>query len=758
MSSISRLRSQRCNGWAAWTARRYVDRGARAGLRWCRWPLLLVGALLIPGPQRGFGDEANSRPARLTVAVMEFHSETNGTAVAPHWGYAVAGLLRASLAEVKALRVLSGESQFAALNIKVGDPIGEEEARKIGEFQEARRVIFGSYRRDKEEWSARVKVLTVGSRIVSREIVATAKDPYDLRDELVRRVLAELRVVATGAEQRACDRRATQSLVALEWFWKAMGAREEGRPMPELEAYLRKALDADPTFAEAVNFQAVVVADQGRFQDAEQASRRALELRPGVSHFHTTLGQILLLRDDLKGAERELREGLRLDSEAPAILSALGLCTLRQDRHSEAIELWKEAKRFAPAAADVPAHLGHAYATSGRREAALIEFAEADRLGPEDINAQQFIWQGYLELHDIPLAAQHLETVVRLARAQGIRPEFADQLAQAGQRLRTRFTIEEIPARMPAVFTEADLSDALHGRLTAAELPLALNPLLSTPEMDRWARELTAGTTDDLGKAKKLFEALVRQLRNGVADVRTAREVHAAWNDPTQAFSCQDYAKLYVALARAVGLKAFYVHLEKDYRGEYVYHDCAAIFTAEKALLVDPAYLWFGVPHREYLILNDLQTVAHQMFQHSVSKDAVVRSRAAIKLDPLSAWGQTKLAAACIDADDLISARKALTAALELEPNRWDASFLEGMIALKSSRPPEAIGLFRRALEVNPKHGAAHLFLGEALSAEGRWQEARDELRLALSFELMPAQEQAVLKAISWVNELLDGK
>ena len=72
-----------------------------------------------------------------------------------------------------------------------------------------------------------------------------------------------------------------------------------------------------------------------------------------------------------------------------------------------------------------------------------------------------------------------------------------------------------------------------------------------------------------------------------------------------------------MALARAVGVKAFYVHLEEDYSGEIVYHDCAAVFVGGKALLVDPAYQWFGAPHKQYVVLDDLQAIAHQYYQPS---------------------------------------------------------------------------------------------------------------------------------------------
>ena len=153
--------------------------------------------------------------------------------------------------------------------------------------------------------------------------------------------------------------------------------------------------------------------------------------------------------------------------------------------------------------------------------------------------------------------------------------------------------------------------------LRRAEYKLVINPLASTPAMDRWAQELTRGATNDLDRARKIFDALARHLDTGEAGTRTAQEVFAAWNDPAQSFCCQEYAKLYIALARAVGVKAFYVHLEKDYSGDIVYHDCAAVFIGDKALLVDPAYQWFGAPHKEYVVLDDVQAIAHHYYQPS---------------------------------------------------------------------------------------------------------------------------------------------
>jgi len=278
--------------------------------------------------------------------------------------------------------------------------------------------------------------------------------------------------------------------------------------------------------------------------------------------------------------------------------------------------------------------------------------------------------------------------------------------------------------------------------------------------MDRWAQELVRGATNDLGKARMIFDALARHLDTGEAGIRTAQEVFAVWNDPAQSFCCQEYAKLYVALARAVGVTAFYVHLEKDYSGDVVLHDCAAVFAEGKAFLVDPAYQWFGAPHKEYLVLDDLQAVAHHYYQPSGKGDPVARCRLAAKLHPDTAWGQLHLVGALIGADEFIEAGKTLKIAQQLEPGRWDAYTYQGLIAVSTGDPDAAVASLRKALELNPKHGPTHYTLAKVLGMQDKLEEARDECRLALLYgSMLSAEDKAVvLRAIAEINEKLPPK
>jgi tetratricopeptide (TPR) repeat protein len=241
---------------------------------------------------------------------------------------------------------------------------------------------------------------------------------------------------------------------------------------------------------------------------------------------------------------------------------------------------------------------------------------------------------------------------------------------------------------------------------------------------------------------------------------RTAQEVFAAWNDPAQSFCCQEYAKLYIALARAVGIRAYYVHLERDYSGDIVYHDCAAVFFGDKAVLVDPAYQWFGAPHKEYVVLDDVQAIAHHFYQPSTKDNEVARCRLAAKLHPDTAWGQLHLVGALIRADEFIEAGKTLKLAQQLESGRWDCATYQGLLAFKTGDLDGAAASLRKALELNPRHGPSHLIFGVVLSKQHDLEAARDEYRLALLYGTMLSSEEraGATRAIAEINEVLPEK
>ena len=65
---------------------------------------------------------------------------------------------------------------------------------------------------------------------------------------------------------------------------------------------------------------------------------------------------------------------------------------------------------------------------------------------------------------------------------------------------------------------------------------------------------------------------------------------------------CAGLSRLYISLARDVGIDARYVRVKVDCYGEPVKHACVLVEIDGKEKLIDPAYEIFGVQHREWRV------------------------------------------------------------------------------------------------------------------------------------------------------------
>ena len=278
-----------------------------------RCAIWLVAAFLAAGGT-ALVAETGTKASRLTVTVLTFEDQTADPDAA-HWRYTIERLLGEQLHEAKALRRVPAAFGYRQLNVKRGDPISMEQARKIGELIEARRVVWGSYRREGQKWQVTARVLNVASGKAGRELKAVSADWYEVRNQLADQVLKELGVKPGDAERRKMLQRGTSVPGALEWYSKTWAGREERKPKTELEISLRDALRADPQYAEAHTALAAVLGSQGKLEAAERAARQGVKLGPESARAHDVLGSVFMFQGNLAEAEKELRAALRLDPE-----------------------------------------------------------------------------------------------------------------------------------------------------------------------------------------------------------------------------------------------------------------------------------------------------------------------------------------------------------------------------------------------------------------------------------------------------------
>ncbi|MBM4030041.1 MAG: tetratricopeptide repeat protein, partial [Planctomycetes bacterium] len=509
--------------------------------------LLLVAVLLSSLPAQ---EETAGPVPRFTLAVPGFENRTGDPDLA-HWSHGAA-LLRGSLREVQAVRVLSeGATRYALgqVGLRAGDPIDPNTARRMGESIEAQRVLWGYYTKKADRWRVAVRVLNVATGAVSAELAAEASDWFEIRDRLTEQVLTELSVIPTAEEREKMAQRWTRSTEALDWYLQGGRADEQGKPAAEVEALLRRALGVDPNGALAYCSLAGALATQGQLDGAEETARRALDLKSDSARAHYVLGWVHMIRNQLGQAEAELRRASQLDPQDADYLVDLARICLAQRKGEEATALLEKAVTLDRTAAAAHAALANAYVLQKRPNDAVRELAEARRYLPAGVhgaNALSSIAVAYGMLGRRSEALEYYERTLPLARELGANPNMIRLIENRIQQIRSTLTPTFIQAAPPRRYTEEELNGLLQQKLTDDERRWTANPFSCTEAMRQWARELTQGVDTDLNKAKAIFEELAARLFDpgGRPKNRTAREVFDAWKDPKVCLMCADHAVL----------------------------------------------------------------------------------------------------------------------------------------------------------------------------------------------------------------------
>ena len=694
---------------------------------------------------------------RLAVAILSFEDRTSDPNDG-YWSEGIKGLLTRQVRHVKAVRLLSDTAIRYALEkngLEYGSAVDVNHARVIGETIEAQRVIWGHFRKDKDAWQVGLRILNVASGRASEELTASGMDWFAMADALTDKTLAHLQIDPNKTERAKMRRRVVNSARSLEEYVEAYWLQAKDRPQSEQETCLRRAMELDPNSASIRAALGGTLLNLGRTAEAERLIRQAIALDPNEANAHTALAFFLLGQGELAGAKEHMQRAHELDPDDAGCTAMLARVVGFQREWDEAAVLAEQACALDPFNAACHAHLGAIYVRRQQKDKALEQLRLAERYcisGMAEANTWVVVADAYGTVGDKPKAIDALRQVIGLGHQLGVDPKKVAAYEQTMKDLQASLSPTFIKADMPQVFSEEALDKALRERLTEQEMKAVTYPLRYTPQMKAGAEELTKGASTDLDKAKALFDGLTRRIEASEGyQTRTAEEVYAAWQKPSERFWCGDYTVLYVALARSVGLKAFVTRVDNDLNGQVVSHACAAVFADDKALLADASSNWFGVPHKRYQIMNDLDVVAYYLGTRTRPKD--LGCRLALRVCP----SMLSARLAWIEQSHPDTARKELEAMAEPDPNTYDAYvywLLRAGVAVYDNRADLAEAHLRKAISVAPSVFLAHHELGTLLQAQNRLLDARKEFQWSVGAPVPQIAEDA-RRRIAQINEQL---
>lgn len=154
---------------------------------------------------------------------------------------------------------------------------------------------------------------------------------------------------------------------------------------PKAEAAARKALELDPSLAEAhVSLGYAELAYEWNVAAADREFRRALELRPGYATGHQFYAYSLTVMGKLPEAIAERKKAVDLDPINPLMASALGEAYYQARQFDRTIEQNQRALELDPTYAIALVNIGRAYQQKGMHPQAQAAFQKILAAAPDD--------------------------------------------------------------------------------------------------------------------------------------------------------------------------------------------------------------------------------------------------------------------------------------------------------------------------------------------------------------------------------------
>jgi protein O-mannosyl-transferase len=185
----------------------------------------------------------------------------------------------------------------------------------------------------------------------------------------------------------------------------------EGRFDEALSA-CKRALDIKPDQLQAINNLGTVYARKGMMEEAITSYKNALVLRPGYEKGHFNLGLLLYQKGDLEGAIREYEQALAIRPYFVEARNNLGIAFSAKGRFDEAISQYKQALWFNPYYADAYYNLGIACAKTGETDKAVDAYRRALDINPNYTSARINLAGAYMKKGEIDNAITELDKAV----------------------------------------------------------------------------------------------------------------------------------------------------------------------------------------------------------------------------------------------------------------------------------------------------------------------------------------------------------
>lgn len=337
-----------------------------------------------------------------------------------------------ALSKIKELRVFSRSAVLPFRNKPVTPS-------QVGHQLNSVYVVEGSLRRDGDRLRVTAKLVQTrsGHCLWAERYDRKMEDVFAIQDEIATNIAHELQVVLTDTEKEALAKIPTSDIRAYDFYLRGRQFFHQFRRkgFDFARDMFAKAIEIDPGYARAY----AGIADCSSFlyfywesstsnlEQADEASRKALELDPDLAETHASRGLTASMHKDYEEAEREFRTAMRLGPRLFEPYYFYARNCYAQGKLQDAVVWFEQASRVNPEDFQAPMLLASTLNGLGLKAEADMAYrrglAAAEKhldLHPDDSRALYF---GANALAQLNSRAKSVDWAERALEREGEEPQ-----------------------------------------------------------------------------------------------------------------------------------------------------------------------------------------------------------------------------------------------------------------------------------------------------------------------------------------------
>jgi adenylate cyclase len=307
------------------------------------------------------------------------------------------------------------------------------DVREIGRTLGVGSVLEGSVRKAGNRVRITTQLVSTadGYHLWSESFDRDLADVFALQAEIAQHMLKALKLSIDRRETAMLGRVGNRNAEAYDLYLRGRAHMRYGTSNRSAVELLRRALERDPTFAQAHAEIASAIAVRGMWrldvtpaeiEEAMEASRRALELEPLLPEAHVARACLLSMEGKAEAAAQDFEQAIRLNPTAYYTYYLYARHLFAMGRIDQSVRMYEEADRLQPGDYQVLCMFNGALRKKGdaaAEQAVAVRAMDAIdrqlRLDPDDARALQL---GAVTAANIGRREHALELAERALRAR----------------------------------------------------------------------------------------------------------------------------------------------------------------------------------------------------------------------------------------------------------------------------------------------------------------------------------------------------